>query len=287
MTRRRGPPLRRGFVPQPEDKVRYNDKIRALELRVIGADGGHVGVITREVALRLAEEAGLDLVEVQPDSKPPVCKILDYGKFKYAQQKKEAKSRAKAHQMALKELRLRPATGDHDFQTKLNKAREFLADGDKVQFTVWFKGREKTFAGALGREVIENVIQQLADVAKVDREPQFVGKKMNVVMAPAKGGRKHPGPTRPPAAPGTAAPAAGAGVASATAPGSPAKAATTAASGGKAPAAAAAPVPASASAAAPKGAVVAAAAPAAKGGGASADPAPVGAAVGAKPASAP
>jgi translation initiation factor IF-3 len=142
-----------------------------------------LGVIPTQEALTLAQEAGLDLVEVAPNERPPVCRILDYGKFKYEQKKKQQKS-AKTHQTQLKEIRLRPKTGDHDIQFKMKRARDFLQDRDKVKLNVFFRGRENAHHDR-GREILEAIIQDLDDVAKVEKPPGMEGgRNMTAVLAP-------------------------------------------------------------------------------------------------------
>jgi translation initiation factor IF-3 len=142
-----------------------------------------LGVLATDAALEVAAQAGLDLVEVAPDERPPVCRILDYGKFKYEQKRKQAKSQ-KTHQVQVKEIRLRPKTGDHDIDVKLRQARQFLSDKDKVKVNIEFKGREMAHID-LGREVLMDVIAKLEDVAKVERSPLMEGKKkMSAILAP-------------------------------------------------------------------------------------------------------
>jgi translation initiation factor IF-3 len=152
-------------------------------VRVVNADGEMLGVLATDAALEVAAQAGLDLVEVAPDERPPVCRILDYGKFKYEQKRKQAKSQ-KTHQVQVKEIRLRPKTGDHDIDVKLRQARQFLSDKDKVKVNIEFKGREMAHID-LGREVLMDVIAKLDDVAKVERSPLMEGKKkMSAILAP-------------------------------------------------------------------------------------------------------
>ena len=133
-------------------------------------------------ALELARQAGLDLVEVAPDERPPVCRIMDYGKFKYEQKKKQAKS-TKTHHVQVKEIRLRPKTGEHDVEFKVKQARGFLADRDKVKVTIIFKGREMAHVDR-GREMILGVIASLEDVAKVEKTPSMEGRSMTAVLVP-------------------------------------------------------------------------------------------------------
>jgi translation initiation factor IF-3 len=148
---------------------------------VVGADGSQLGVIPTADALKQAQEAGLDLVEVAPTAKPPVCRIMDYGKFKYQQNKKAAKSHG--HQIKLKEIRLRPKTGDHDVEFKIKQARTFLEHKDKVQITVVFKGRENAHIDE-GKKVIEEFIAQLMDIGKLEHNISFQARKFIATVSP-------------------------------------------------------------------------------------------------------
>jgi translation initiation factor IF-3 len=140
-------------------------------------------VIALDEAKQRARDAQLDLVEVSPSSSPPVCRIMDYGKWKYAQRKKEQKAKAHAKQSELKGMRLRPKIDEHDLEIKVNKARDFLEDGDKVQFTMLFRGREMAHQD-LGRRTMQDVAQGLADVSKVEAFPKMMGRRMTMVLAP-------------------------------------------------------------------------------------------------------
>lgn len=167
--------------PEASGKQRINEQIRVTPIRVIGADGSQLGVIPTDEALRQAKLAELDLVEVAPTERPPVCRIMDYGKFKYQQKKRQHKSHA--HQMKIKEIRVRPKTGDADIQVKVSKAREFLEHKDKVIVTVVFRGRELAHIEE-GRKVVDDVIAQLEDVAKVEAPPIHHGRRMTCTLAP-------------------------------------------------------------------------------------------------------
>jgi translation initiation factor IF-3 len=149
-------------------------------VRVISHEGNQIGVFPRDEALRRAIDAGLDLVEVAPDARPPVCRILDFGKYKYEQKKKTRGTKKGGSQ--IKELRLRPKTEEGDLLTKTKRAREFFADGDKVMFTVLFRGRELARQD-LGTDVLARVATMLEDVAKVERTPLMEGKRMHMTMA--------------------------------------------------------------------------------------------------------
>lgn len=171
------------FVPPPPDAHRINRYIRVPQVRLVGADGSQLGVVSIEDALRRAEEAQLDLVEVAPTAQPPVCRILDYGKFKYQQHKKEAEARRKQTTTTVKELRLGYRTDVGDLERQIQKAREFLATGDRVKFSLRFRGREMAYQN-LGREKLLKVCEALKDVATVEGNPRMEGRLMGVVLAP-------------------------------------------------------------------------------------------------------
>ena len=155
-----------------KDKTRVNNKIIAKEVRLIGAEGGQIGIVSVPDALRKSEEAGLDLVEISPNATPPVCKIMDYGKYRYEQSKKEKDSKKKQHVVILKEIRLRPRTEDHDFEFKVKHARKFLEQKNKVKFTVMFRGREMAYK-EFGNKLLDRVEEDLSDIAKVEGEKKF------------------------------------------------------------------------------------------------------------------
>jgi translation initiation factor IF-3 len=174
---------------------RHNHQIRISPIRLIDQTDTMVGLISTSDALKMALEAGLDLVEVAPQAKPPVCKIMDYGKWRYLQQKKEDKSRANVKGGQLKELKLKTVRiGDHDLQIKINHAREFLEENNKVQFTLQFRGRELAHL-ELGREIFIKIKNALYDVSKVERDAKMEGKRMTLVLQPEhKSGKTPPGP---------------------------------------------------------------------------------------------
>lgn len=161
-------------------QTRVNSQIRISPLRVIGPDGTQYGVITLEEALNRAREADLDLVEVAPNERPPVCRIMDFGKFKY---EKNKKSGQKTHQTKTKEIRLRPKTGEHDVETKVRQAIGFLKHKDKVQVTVMFKGRELAHVEE-GQRVMQQILADLAEYSKLESPPSQQGKKMIAMLAP-------------------------------------------------------------------------------------------------------
>ena len=150
-------------------------------MRLIDAENNQLGVVQTLDALGKARDAGMDLVEVAPTERPPVCRIMDYGKFKYAQ-KKKGKDRP-VHKTGLKELRLRPKTDDNDRLIKMNRARSFLQEGHKVQFTMLFRGRER-FHGEVGQQQFKSIVQELQDAAKMERAPSMEGRRLTMVLAP-------------------------------------------------------------------------------------------------------
>ncbi|GIW41095.1 MAG: translation initiation factor IF-3 [Candidatus Binatia bacterium] len=174
-----------GFVPPPQDTHRVNRRIRASQVRLVGPDGKQIGIVSLEEALRQAEAAQLDLVEVAPNAKPPVCRLLDYGKFKYQEHKKEVEARKKQSVTSVKELRLGYRTDTHDLERQIQKAREFLEQGDRVKFSLRFRGRELAYQD-LGREKLLAVCEALKDIAQVDGTPKMEGRMMGVVLAPLK-----------------------------------------------------------------------------------------------------
>src|SRR5665213_3181621 len=175
------PPDRNSRPHERDLGPRVNEQIRISPIRLIGAGGEQLGVITTSQAMEMAREANLDLVEVAANERPPVCRILDYGKLRYEQSRKTGKS--KAHQPKLKEIRVRPKTGDHDGDTKVNQARKFLEHNDKVLVNVLFRGRELQHIEE-GRRIIEQILEKLADCAKVERAPSMEGRRMTAMLAP-------------------------------------------------------------------------------------------------------
>lgn len=163
-------------------RLRVNEQIRISPIRLIDHEKNMIGVISTDEALRMAREAGLDLVEMSPNERPPVCKIMDYGKHKYQLSKK---SKQKHHEQKIKEVRLRPKTEEHDLEVKMKHAREFLEHGDRVLITMLFKGRER-FHQDIAYDTFRDIVKQMADLAKVDQPPRLLGKKMSLVLAPLK-----------------------------------------------------------------------------------------------------
>ncbi len=160
-----------------------NDAIRVREVRLIDAEGENHGVVLIEDAMKLAVDAGLDLVEVSPDAKPPVCKILDYGKFKYQEQKKAAEARKKQKTVEVKEIKMRPNIDAHDYDVKMRSMKRFFDGGDKVKVTLRFRGREMAHQ-QIGRELLLRVKADIEEIAKVESEPRLEGRQMVMVLAP-------------------------------------------------------------------------------------------------------
>ncbi|MDE0970341.1 MAG: translation initiation factor IF-3 [Octadecabacter sp.] len=169
--------------PQRDTGPRVNERIRATEIRLIGADGENAGVVTPERAMQMAEEAGLDLVEISPNAAPPVCKIMDFGKFKYETQKREAEARKKQKIIEIKEVKFRPNTDINDYDVKMRNVYKFLENGDKVKVTLRFRGREMAHQN-LGRELLERVADDTKDQGKVENFPKMEGRQMVMLIGP-------------------------------------------------------------------------------------------------------
>lgn len=174
--------------PARDTGPRVNDRIRANEIRLIGAEGENVGVVTPERAMVMAEDAGLDLVEISPNASPPVCKIMDFGKFKYETQKREAEARKKQKIIEIKEVKFRPNTDTNDYDVKMRNVYKFLENGDKVKVTLRFRGREMAHQN-LGRELLERVAEDTKEHGKVENFPKMEGRQMVMLIGPmpAKG----------------------------------------------------------------------------------------------------
>ena len=163
---------------------RVNEKIRADEIRLIGAEGENVGVVTPERGLELAEDEGLDLVEISPNASPPVCKIMDFGKYKYETQKRESEARKKQKIIEIKEVKFRPNTDVHDYDVKMRNVVKFLGNGDKVKVTMRFRGREMAHL-ELGRALLERVADDIEEIAKIDSMPKMEGRQMIMMVSPS------------------------------------------------------------------------------------------------------
>ena len=165
-----------------KDSLRINDEIRAREVRVVSDTNEQLGIMLLRDALRMAGEQQLDLVEVAPTAKPPVCRIMDFGKFKYEQQKRDKEAKKKQKVYTLKEVKLRPNIEDHDFEVKKKNAQRFLEDGDKVKVTIMFRGRELSHP-ELGRQILVRMAADLKDIANVERDAKLEGKNMILILA--------------------------------------------------------------------------------------------------------
>jgi translation initiation factor IF-3 len=166
-----------------KENLRINEEIRVREVRVTTAEGEQLGIMQVRDALQMAIEQNLDLVEVAPTARPPVCRIMDYGKFKYEQQKRDKEAKKKQKIVTIKEVKLRPNIEDHDFDVKKKNALRFLEDGDKVKVTIMFRGRELSHP-ELGRVLLVRMAKELADIANVERDPKLEGKNMIMILNP-------------------------------------------------------------------------------------------------------
>lgn len=169
--------------PGKGDTTRVNRQIRADKVRVVDSDGEMVGVLSVDEAMEMAQEAGMDLVEVSPNADPPVCKILDYGKYKYEAQKRANEARKKQKVIHLKEVKMRPNIDSHDYEVKMRNVRKFLEAGDKVKLTIRFRGREMAHQ-ELGMELLQKVEQEIEELGKVDQRPKMEGRQMMMVLSP-------------------------------------------------------------------------------------------------------
>jgi translation initiation factor IF-3 len=160
-----------------------NQQIRAIDVQVIGSDGNNVGILPLKKAIELAKEEGLDLIEISPNANPPVCKIMDMGKYKYDLQKKTNIAKKKQKVVALKEIKMRPGTDVHDYNFKVKNAKKFLVNKDKVKFTVKFKGREMQHIN-LGKDLMNRIIEDTKDVGKIETHPKFEGRQMIMIIQP-------------------------------------------------------------------------------------------------------
>ena len=166
-------------------KTRVNEKIRAKEIRVIGSSGGQLGIMTPEAALKMAEEEGLDLVEVAPEAAPPVCRIMDFGKYRYQLNKKAQESRKRQKQIVVKEVKFRPKTEEHDYQFKKNNISRFISKENKVKVSVMFRGRENQHR-EIGQRILDRIRTELEEVAVVESGPRLEGPLLYMMMAPKR-----------------------------------------------------------------------------------------------------
>jgi len=168
---------------------RINEDIRAAQVRLIDAEGGQLGIVPIADALRMAEEKELDLVEIAPNAEPPVCRMMDYGKFRFEQSKREKEARRRQHVVEIKEIRLSPGIDTHDFEFKVRNARKFIQDGDKVKVSVRFRGREMTHT-SLGEKLLLKFCEQCEDVAATEKAPKLEGRYMFMFLAPKPAGKQ-------------------------------------------------------------------------------------------------
>src|ERR1700688_4925835 len=173
----------RSAQPAPKEGPRINEEIRVREVQLIDKDGANKGVTEISAAIAMAQEAGLDLVEIAPNSSPPVAKILDYGKYKYQAQKKAAEARKKQKVVEVKEIKLRPMIDDHDYQVKMRSMKRFFEEGDKVKITLRFRGREMAHQ-ELGYKLLQRVREDTGTMAKVEAEPMSEGRQIVMILAP-------------------------------------------------------------------------------------------------------
>jgi translation initiation factor IF-3 len=182
----------------PPDRIRVNERIRAREIRVIDEEGNQLGVMPPHEALKLAREAGLDLVEISPNADPPVCKIVDYGRYRYQQSKKEHEQRKHQRASQVKEVKLRPSTAEHDYQVRKNHIEEFLSRGYKVRVMIFHRGREMAHP-EVGREKMQRLLKELEDVAQVEMPPRMEANILLALLAPKKGATKRSASSAQPA----------------------------------------------------------------------------------------
>tara|TARA_B100000579_G_C22739490_1_gene808365 strand:- start:51 stop:596 length:546 start_codon:yes stop_codon:yes gene_type:complete len=161
-----------------------NERIKALDVQVIGSEGNNLGVMQLKQAIQIAKDEGLDLIEISPNANPPVCKIMDMGKYKYDLQKKANQAKKKQKVVSLKEIKLRPGTEIHDYNFKIKNAKKFITKGDKVKFTVKFKGREMQHV-ELGKDLMKRIIEDTKDIGKVETHPKFEGRQMIMIIQPS------------------------------------------------------------------------------------------------------
>ncbi len=176
----------RKFTPRPrQDRTRVNHRIRSREVRVIDDDGGQLGVMPPQQAIRVAEEKGLDLVEVAPNGDPPVCRIMDYGKYRYQMKRKAHEAKKHQRSVTVKEVKFRPNTDEHDYEFKKNHIIRFLKQGDKVKANVWFRGREIVHK-EIGRALIQRLVEELEEIGAVENRPKMEGNNLVAIFAPLK-----------------------------------------------------------------------------------------------------
>jgi translation initiation factor IF-3 len=181
-------PIPRRFDRRPpeRDTTRINDRIRVPEVRLIGDDGQQIGVVKRDEALSYARERDLDLVEIAPEAKPPVCRVLDYSKYKYEQEQKRKQARKHQQQVTVREMKLRPKIATHDYETKKGHVLRFLKQNDKVKVTIMFRGREQAHPER-GEALLRKLADELSEFGTIEQEPNQEGRNMTMLMAPVRG----------------------------------------------------------------------------------------------------
>ena len=167
-----------------DDGPRINEDIKVKEVRLIDANGENRGIVSIKEALEIAADSGLDLIEISPQAVPPVCKVLDFGKYKYEMQKRKAEAKKNQKVIEIKELKLRPMIDTHDYEVKIKQAKKFLSQGNKVKFTMRYKGREMS-ASTLGQDVLHQILEDLEGLYKIDSEPKMEGRQMMMMISPA------------------------------------------------------------------------------------------------------
>jgi translation initiation factor IF-3 len=204
-------PIPRRFDRRPpeRDTTRINDRIRVPEVRLIGDDGQQIGVVKRDEALAYARERDLDLVEIAPEAKPPVCRVLDYSKYKYEQEQKRKQARKHQQQVTVREMKLRPKIATHDYETKKGHVLRFLKQNDKVKVTIMFRGREQAHPER-GEALLRKLADELSEFGTIEQEPNQEGRNMTMLMAPVRGAgnsrRPEAGPNGKAETPTTASP---------------------------------------------------------------------------------
>ena len=181
--------IKRRCIPIAQVNYQLNDEIRDKEVRVISDNGEQLGIMSSEEALRIAEERDLDLVKIAPGSNPPVCKIMDYGKYRFEQSKREKEAKKNQHVIEVKEIRMSPSIGENDFNTKLKNGQKFLAGGDRLKVTVRFRGREMAHTN-IGEQLLRDFAAKCADLANLDKQPKLEGRNMSIFLSPKPQNKK-------------------------------------------------------------------------------------------------
>ena len=181
--------IKRRCIPIAQVNYQLNDEIRDKEVRVISETGEQLGIMSSEEALHIAEERDMDLVKIAPGSNPPVCKIMDYGKYRFEQSKREKEAKKNQHVIEVKEIRMSPSIGENDFNTKLKNGQKFLAGGDRLKVTVRFRGREMAHTN-IGEQLLRDFAAKCADLANLDKQPKLEGRNMSIFLSPKPQNKK-------------------------------------------------------------------------------------------------